>query len=297
MRRPTHISRNSSNGIFSDGLLRTVFGLLFGVYIGINLSGFYHQSFFDSQSQNQQSIDNDSKLVELKAELQNWKAKAETSEIEKSGALNRVHQLEESLEGCDVQPKSDNDPLLSPSTSNLNQHPLCQQLVYPTPSAFSLWNHNILRILNATRHPNDAKFRFHDFTAELLQMITPRLPRSVKSVPFEWDALERAMTVAWNRWEYMQLPLKQREAVDNPPRRLKILVMGGSLLVGTNCRKLLTELKIGQYMGLPKRDCNWAKRLGAFFDTYFGENVVEVDKVRFLVSSVAVSFPLFEYAY
>ena len=94
--------------------------------------------------------------------------------------------------------------------------------------------------------PNDAKFKLDDFTAELLQIITPRLPRSVKSVPYEWAPLERVMTVAW------ELPKHKRDAVDSPPRPLKILLMGGSRLVGTNCQEMLVELTLSGPIRLPK---------------------------------------------
>lgn len=81
------------------------------------------------------------------------------------------------------------------------------------------------------------------------------------------------MTIGWKRYQYLQEQRKQRpnpKIVAHPPRPLKVLVMGGSLLVGTNCRMILSELQLGSQMGLPKRDCTWSNRLSKFLNMVLG---------------------------
>lgn len=177
---------------------------------------------------------------------------------------------------------------------NANRHPVCQSLPYPTPSAMSLWNQNILSVLKATRLPNDSKFQFHDFTTQLLQLVTPRLQQSVKTVPHDWRSVENALSVLWERYQYLKLSKAERNKMSSPPPRpLKILVMGGSLLVGTNCRKLLTDL--GLSFRLPKRDCTWSNRLHQFLNSYADENLVQVTKVAMGGTNTATGSIIWEY--
>jgi lysophospholipase L1-like esterase len=91
------------------------------------------------------------------------------------------------------------------------------------------------------------------------------------------------MAVAWERYRYLQLSPQQRAAVP-PPRPLKILIMGGSLLVGTNCGKTKSEL--GFQFAMPKRECNWSNRLGEFLNPYFGNSFFCLDMVQ--VTKVAM---------
>ena len=169
----------------------------------------------------------------------------------------------------------------------------------PTPSATSIWYTNILKILDASRVPNDSRYQFHDFTTQLLQIISPRLSRSVKTIPYDWKPVDNALRVAWERYQYLQLPKKQRRKITNPPRPLKMLIMGGSLLVGTNCRALLSEL--GLHFRLPKRDCTWSNRVGQFINAYFGatnsekEPLIEVTKVAMGGTNTATGSVIWQY--
>ena len=63
--------------------------------------------------------------------------------------------------------------------------------------------------------------------------------------------------MAHRRYDYITNP--QAWEGRTPPRPLKILIMGGSLLVGMNCRKLVGQL--GLQLRLPVNDCSWANRL------------------------------------
>ena len=286
-----HIISLSISMALKSNFLHILLALLVGVYIGINLSGF-HQA-----PTNEKKVadfpNSPTRVRKAMADLEVWKKKSNQLEKDYAGAINKVHELEGTLEDCQHHPQHEEESPADRPPENPNQHPVCQQLSYPTPSAFALWNQKINSILFATRLPNDPKFQFHDFTTELLQIITPRLPRSVKSVPYEWGPLEKAMTVAWERYQYLQLPRKKRDAVVSPPRPLKILLMGGSLLVGTNCRKLLTELKLG--FRLPKRDCTWSNRLDKFLNAYAGPGFAEVTKVAMGGTNTATGSVICQY--
>merc|ERR1712238_594392 len=64
------------------------------------------------------------------------------------------------------------------SAANTNRHPVCQSITPNpgtafVPTAMAFWNQNILQILSASRIPQDTRFMFHDFTTQLLQIISP----------------------------------------------------------------------------------------------------------------------------
>jgi hypothetical protein len=273
----------------SSKLLHILLALLVGLYTGINLSGIHHHNH--SNVDESQSIKIEDELRKVQAEMKGWQEKANKVDTEYAGAINKVHELEGSLEGCTKNGDSEHHD--ARKLENPNSHPVCQEIPYPTPSAMALWNQNILKILEATRLPKDTRFSFHDFTAEALQIITPRLHRSVKSMPHEWASLERAMTIAWERYQFLQLSRANQAKVNNPPRPLKILVMGGSLLVGTNCRKLKTELDLN--FGLPNRECNWSHRLLEFLNSYVGGELVQVTKVAMGGTNTATGSVIWKY--
>jgi hypothetical protein len=266
--------------------------LIVGIYIGVNLSlvNSYHDPLngHDAKSRHRQPGSEQGQLEALQVRV-------ERSKREASQAMDHVLRLEIALQECQQRQLCPKETIFEKSSntssirknieSNNNnnmEHPICRLLPVPTPSASGLWHHYIMNVLQATRLPNDKKFKFHDFTAELLQIISPRLPRSVKTVPQEWKSLEYAMTIGWKRYQYLQeqqqlqqhnkqqQPPNPKISTYPPPRPLKVLVMGGSLLVGTNCRQVFSELQLGSQMGLPKRDCTWSNRLGKFLNMVFG---------------------------
>lgn len=139
--------------------------------------------------------------------------------------------------------------------NNNNKDDICSiVLPKPTPTTLSLWAHHIPHILNASQHFADFKdFKFHDFTALLLHFMTPdRLQRSVKSLPLDWTPVERGLGVIQRRLNFLQTemdryrkannmqrhemipPEVMKEINANPdsPRKLNLLIMGGSVTMG-----------------------------------------------------------------
>uniref|UniRef100_A0A7S4AQF9 Uncharacterized protein n=1 Tax=Pseudo-nitzschia australis TaxID=44445 RepID=A0A7S4AQF9_9STRA len=283
-------------------VIKSLLFVLTGVYIGISISGFFYQNEDTVTSLATNHIraggntngDNENyiKTLELlkhsQDEAKRWKSEAQESKENQKSSLDEIRRLEGSCHEKDEQ-NTDQVFVISGNSANTNNHPFCQSaLPHPAPTAMALWNEHILKIFTASRISNDIRFRFHDFTAQLLQIVSPRLPRSVKTVPFDWRPVENALTISWERYKYLQLPKEERDAIEpqNKPRPLKILIMGGSVLVGTNCRIMMRELNF-QFQ-LPKRECNWSYRIGEFINTFFlgdddkkkrTEQLVEVTKV------------------
>ena len=211
--------------------------------------------------------ENHSKMLERlkksQEELKRWQSIANDLKDKHGSSLERLRELEGSCNGMNEK-KDDLNPVKD------NIHPFCQSIMpSPVPTAMDLWNQHMLKILSASRLPRDVSFYYHDFTARMLQIFSPRLPRSVKTTPFDWKPVENALTVAWERFQYLKLPQREREEVpvQDKPRPLKILVMGGSLLVGTNCPRMNKEMNF--QFGMPKKECNWSYRIGQFLNGFF----------------------------
>jgi lysophospholipase L1-like esterase len=145
-----------------------------------------------------------------------------------------------------------------------------------------LWNAHLPTILQSSRHQNDPKYLLRDFTAELLQLVSNRLVNSVKSVPRttqQWRAVEHALQILHDRVQYLKQTKNQQDSTIQEPRKLRIAIMGGSLLVGVNCRKVLPEMGVKGIL-MPNRLCTWSSRLQQFMNHLFGNNdVVTVDKI------------------
>lgn len=226
----------------SSSILTLSLALLVGLYAGINinLSSHHHvssvpdssPSSFRGPSSNKETERQLKEVKMYQSEAEQWKSKAIQLEKDLASSQNKIHDLEGS---CSKPNNKDDDKnqiqqrqavSSTAAISQSNPHPMCQSLLpNPAPSAMATWNQHVPQILDATRVPNDRKWQFHDFTAQLLQIISPRLPRSVKTIPYDWRPVEQAMTVAWERYRYLQLPPAERRNVANPPRPLKILVM------------------------------------------------------------------------
>jgi hypothetical protein len=99
------------------------------------------------------------------------------------------------------------------------------------PTAMSLWTDQLEAIHAASQlRLNDPKYAFSDFTAQLLQFVTPRLPQSVMTVPAfvgssssrgdsrdtdddndkedmndasQWDAVGRVLEKTFAKWQYV----------------------------------------------------------------------------------------------
>jgi len=168
-------------------------------------------------------------------------------------------------------------------------HPICQRL-QPIPSTLSFWTRYVQQIHAATQlTPYDTKWHFHDFTAQLLHLISPRLPHSVLSVPHDWSTVSTILDKAIARYEHLQDSSKPFA----PP--IKMVILGGSVLVGRNCRKLMKDLGI-QGMLLPNRACTWAYRLQIFLDQLLGiPGVFDITKLSMGGTNTAVGAHIFEY--
>ena len=172
-------------------------------------------------------------------------------------------------------------------TNNGHNNDLCSILPQPTPTTLSLWSHHLSHIFNATKHSADAEYQFHDFTALLLHFMTPdRLQRSVKTLPLDWTPVERSLDVIYRRLQSIQVEvdayrekngLKSKDPIppdvmkninSNPklPRKLNILVMGGSVTMGVVCHINPVTTKTGN---LSRRNCAWPGRIATFFSQLF----------------------------
>ena len=143
------------------------------------------------------------------------------------------------------------------------------------PSAMQVWTRYLKRVHRASQLTyNDPKFFFHDFTAQLLQVATPRLPRSVSSLPRDWKRIQVILDKLEKRYTYIRRLQKLGEELPtnqtSVPPPVKIVVLGGSVLVGRNCRKLFTDM--GMQMTLPNRHCTYSNRLQVFLDQVFSPN-------------------------
>ena len=184
---------------------------------------------------------------------------------------------------------------LKEDTTKNNRDDLCSILPQPTPTTLSLWSHHIPHIFNATKHSADEKeYIFHDFTALLLHFMTPdRLQRSVKTLPLDWTPVERGLDVLYRRLKSIQNEvdnykrannLKEEDAMppdamkninknSKLPRKLNILVMGGSVTMGVVCHINPVTTQTGKYS---RRNCAWPGRVATFFSQLFmGYELIE----------------------
>ena len=297
--------------------LRSLIFVLIGIYIGISIT-FYNTdseerglraSKLENEKEQQSKIL--AQLKESRDEIKRLKSLTQDLNSKHGSSLLQIQKLEESCHEKDenepaIQATSVVNPSPAMESAKINRHPLCQAIMpHPVPTAMDLWNQHILKIFSMSRIPHDASYNFHDFTAQLLQIISPRLPRSVKTVPFDWKPIENALTVAWERYKYLQLPEEERKMIPihERPRPLKVLAMGGSVAVGRNCVALKKEMNF-QWV-LPLRECTWISRLGYFLNNFFlgdsgedknrEENLVEISKVAMGGTNTATGSVIWQY--
>ncbi len=294
--------------------LRSLIFVLIGIYIGIGIT-FYstdseetglRASTYEWGQEPQSEIL--TQLKESRDEIKRLKSLTQDLDSKYGSSLLQIQKLEESCHEKDenelvIKAAPVVNPVPAMDSAKVNRHPLCQAIMpHPVPTAMDLWNQHILKIFSMSRIPQDVNYDAHDFTAELLQIISPRLPRSAKTVPFDWRPIENALTVAWERYKYLQLPEAERETipVHERPRPLKVLVMGGSVTVGRNCGAVKKEMNF-QWL-LPLRECNWSSRLGHFLNNLIlgedekrVENLVEITKVAMGGTNTATGSVIWQY--
>eukprot|EP00804_Cyclotella_cryptica_P023088 CCRYP_000332-RA/>CCRYP_000332-RA protein AED:0.27 eAED:0.27 QI:273/1/1/1/1/1/2/314/757 len=183
---------------------------------------------------------------------------------------------------------SEIDESVQTTKQSANKHDnICSLLPPPTPTALSMWSSHLPNIFNATKHPGDQDdFTYHDFTALLLHFMTPdRIQRGVKTLPLDWSPVERGLDVIYKRWEFIQNEVEAyrvknnldwgksippnvlQDIQNNPkiPRKLNIVVMGGSVTMGVVC-----NVNPVTSTGITRRSCAWPGRMTSFFSALFG---------------------------
>uniref|UniRef100_A0A7S3VCV0 SGNH hydrolase-type esterase domain-containing protein n=1 Tax=Chaetoceros debilis TaxID=122233 RepID=A0A7S3VCV0_9STRA len=185
---------------------------------------------------------------------------------------------------------SDNGDSNSNSNDNITNEPesICDALQHQSP--MKIWTDHLNPIFHASRHLLDREDQYiwHDFTAQLLNYMTPqRLATSVKALPFrQWDQVEHILKVVWERYAYY-LKINDADAATAktaaanvpvppgpPPRKLNILVMGGSVTMGVICKTNPVE----RTTRFGRRSCAWPTRLEQFLNALFSfsEAMVQV---------------------
>jgi len=163
------------------------------------------------------------------------------------------------------------DRIITKKSLHHEQHliPMCAAL--PSLSSQDIWNTNIMDIHRASRVKGDKLYKLHDFTAQILQLVSPRLLNSVKTLPRDWTKVARIMEKAWARYQYLEthdMPKTEKEAVNhekdpNEPPPIRIVVMGGNVVFGDGCA--LPEFKYNT-----GKACAWPYRVEELINRFFG---------------------------
>lgn len=177
------------------------------------------------------------------------------------------------------------------------------QQKFSSLSSSFIWSHHLTDIFKGSRHFQDYHFEWHDFTALLMKYITPRrLQTSVKALPYRhWDKVGEILNVAWNRYQF----LKQQEAngsaateqqetnerVATEPRKVSILVMGGSVTMGVQC----LNNPVMQSSRFARRNCAWPTRLSILFESMF-PGLVRVDQITLGGTNTESAKTIWDYA-
>lgn len=130
----------------------------------------------------------------------------------------------------------------------------------------SLWARNIEHILRASQSPLDVEYALQVPTAQVLKIITPRLHNGLKSTPRDWQAVENVIETTNRRLAFLQA--KKDGLLVEEARPLKILILGGSVTKGVNCKTGIKEYH--------DDECCWATRLETLLNNLSGDRVVDV---------------------
>lgn len=134
------------------------------------------------------------------------------------------------------------------------------------PAALDTWTSSLTDIHVASQLlPNDPKYVFSGFTRQLLNMVTPRLPSAVTFLPnSQWETVERLLQKLVAHYEFATSRENDKGA---PPDPIRLVILGGSVLVGRNCRRIVKDL--GLQLRLPNRECTYSHRLEQFVNRYW----------------------------
>ena len=180
----------------------------------------------------------------------------------------------------EYQLKVDFLPIQHDGSANHPQTSVCRNLPLALPSPETIWMENIGAIFRKSKHRRDPDWDFKEFTALLMNLITPSiLKKSIKSHPSR-NAIRQVLDIVQRRHDYFvklrphshQAP---SELVDMPPP-LKILVMGGSVSLGVLCNKNPQEIKAGRFFRIP---CAWPWRLNHLINDLLGFEAVHIENI------------------
>jgi hypothetical protein len=229
------------------------------------------------------------KLVqELEEKTRNLNLKLQQCRQGSAAALNEPTTTTKTTETDNVDTTT-----ATTTTADANSNPFCQLLATPwgTPSAGSLWMHSIDRIHTASRLPEDIDYSVADFTAQLLDLISPRLPLSVKSPVRDYHSVDIILRKAWARHAYLQRAKSESSSstwsLEPPPPPVRILVMGGSVTKGVSC---YADIK-----GVNRFQCAWPNRLEQMINQLAGGELVQVKVVGMGGTNSATGAIILEY--
>jgi hypothetical protein len=224
--------------------------------------------------------------------------KSETSSnftIEKNGSNHKDD--DEDGSSFKTNPKNpfqnDKDPS---SYSSICQIPVVHgsttSSVLGDSSALQLWIRHLETIHAASRLEDDHDYLRHDFTAQLLALVTPRLDYAMKSWTKDWHLIDRLLNKAWVRYQYLvqQQQRRRRQQHEqttergdkkekdddddedtttktNVPPPIQITVMGGSVTMGIQCH---TGIPGHEYHDSTTKYCAWPHRLESMVNRFFG---------------------------
>ena len=175
----------------------------------------------------------------------------------------------------------------------------------PSTSTMSIWKHVLQTDDNdpdtksirwASKAKHDFKFQFHDFTMKLSQYMTPqRLQMSIKNIPFrQWDQVGKILDLLYERFQYLHKGGgkgdEQKEG-GTEPRKVQILVLGGSVTNGVRCKANPVNMKIKL---LTVNRCAWPGRLQTFIEYFFGD-IIEVHAVTLGGTNTAIGTLMWKY--
>jgi hypothetical protein len=254
---------------FKSSMMRPIPFFILGMYLGGHLSVFRPLCALDDElevTSRKLVKELEHKIITLNFKLQQCQSQRSAAEAVSNLAKKDLPQ--------NNRTRIETASLMVPGESQSSGgNPICAIMATGThfaPSAGSLWMHSLDRIHKASRLPEDTEYSASDVTAQVLRMISPRLPLSVKSQTRERALVDSLMKKAFERYQYLKQGDQQR-APSSPPPPVRILVMGGSVTKGVNC--------IASVKGVNRFQCAWPNRLEQMINQLFGGDLVEVKVV------------------
>ena len=177
---------------------------------------------------------------------------------------------------------------------------------FPSTSTMAIWREHLNNKTNdehdkktvkwASKHRLDKNYKLHDFTFKLLHYMTPqRLQTSIKAIPFKQQSkINTILNLAYERHTYVQ---KKKKGHKFPadyiiPRKVRILVLGGSVTEGIMCKNNPVDHKID---GLRRVLCAWPAQLMGLLN-YFFEDVFTAQSITLGGTNTRIGTDLWKYS-